>query len=84
MYFVSIKVSGELNMIRPYISEEEMKEEKKECNKKYYQDNREEILKKLNQKHICECGKKYNFCRKSRHCNTNKHKNFIDQENQEK
>lgn len=38
MYFVSIKVSGELNMIRPYISEEEKKEEKKECNKKYYQD----------------------------------------------
>ncbi len=61
-----------------------MKEEKKECNKKYYQDNREEILKKLNQKHICECGKKYTYCHKSRHCNTNKHKNFIDQENQEK
>ena len=38
------KLKPALNMIRPYVSEEELKEENKEYKAKYYQDNKEEIL----------------------------------------
>ena len=93
----------ELNMVRPYISEEERKEqmakynednkeeikeyfakyyqdnieEIKEKKAKYYEDNRDEILKRNNQKHNCECGGKYTTGCKAQHLNTNKHKNFL-------
>ena len=39
-------LNPELNMIRPYISEEEMKEERTQRSAKHYQDNREEIIEK--------------------------------------
>ena len=96
-----------LNSQRSYISEEEIKEERKEYKAKYYQDNieeikekkakhyqdnieeikekkakyyednRDEILKRNNQKHNCECGGKYTTGCKAQHLNTNKHKNFL-------
>ena len=96
-----------LNTNRPYITEEERKEniaklnakrykdnrdeilkhhakydkehreERKEKSKKNYKDNREEILKRNKQKHNCECGGKYTHGDKSKHCNTNMHKNFL-------
>ena len=86
-----------LNSQRPYVSEEEIKEERKkykekwyqdnieernEQNAKWYQDNRDEILKRNKQKHNCECGGKYTTSSKARHLTLNKHKKFMkNQEN---
>ena len=82
-----------LNSQRPYVSEEERKEYNKnydakykkdnkeyykEIYAKYYIDNREEILKKQNHKFTCECGKEYTFGHKKRHCDSNIHKEFIE------
>ena len=77
-----------LNTHRPYIPEEERKEEKRIYDVKYYQDNIEEISKrhtkykkdnreKINKKHICICGIEYTLHHRARHCNSNKHKKFI-------
>ena len=83
-----------LNTRRPYIPEEERKEyvknydakrykdnieEIKIIKAKQYKDNRDEILKKQNQKFTCECGKEYTFNHKKRHCDSNRHKKFIEQ-----
>jgi hypothetical protein len=82
-----------LNINRPYITEEEFKkyqtkyreehikafkEYMKDYNAKNYQDNRDEILKKLNQKFTCECGKEYTYVHKKRHCGSKRHKKFIE------
>ena len=80
-----------LNSQRPYVSEEERKEEAriyhakyreeqediKERKKEYYQDNIDEILKRKNQKFTCDCGKEYTYSNKARHLDTNIHKKFI-------
>ena len=63
----------ELNMIRPYVSEEELKEERKKYNAKY----REENNAVNKQKYNCECGGKYTHKYKSKHCNTKTHIAFI-------
>ena len=94
----------ELNMVRPYISEEERKEqmakynednkeeikeyfakyyqdnieEIKEKSAKHYQDNRDDILKRNNQKFTCECGKEYTFGNRARHCDSKRHRSFIE------
>jgi hypothetical protein len=44
---------------------------------KYREDNRDEILKHNKQKHNCECGGKYTTNGKLQHLNTNKHKKFL-------
>jgi len=67
-----------LNTNRPYISEEEIKKYNKEYDAKYKEEHRDEILKRKNQKHICECGGNYTTDNKSQHCKTKKHKSFIE------
>ena len=96
-------LNPELNTNRPYVSEEERKEDNikryeerkdyqskykakhyqdnKKYNAKYYIDNIEEILKKLNHKCICECGKEYTHGHKTRHCDSKRHKEFIEKQN---
>ncbi len=81
-----------LNTYRPYVSEEERKEqiriydskrykdnrdEIKIVKSKYYKDNREEIRIKQKQKFICDCGVELTIGSKKRHLETNRHKNFI-------
>ena len=81
-----------LNTYRPYVSEEERKEqmriydskyykdnreEIKIVRSKYYKDNREEIRIKQKQKFICDCGVELTIGSKKRHCDTNSHKKFI-------
>ena len=83
----------ELNMIRPYVSEEELKEyqteyqtkyreenkeELKEYNAKYYLENTVELQKKQKQKHNCECGGKYTISNKQLHCKSKKHTKYIE------
>jgi predicted metallo-beta-lactamase superfamily hydrolase len=77
-----------LNMIRPYISEQERKAYHNKRSAKHYKDNIEECKKrqanyykdnkeKINQKFICECGKEYTHQNKKRHCDSKIHKNFL-------
>ena len=79
-----------LNSQRPYISEEERKKYNKiyEANyrenhrdeiKKYQTDYREKNKKQIN--HTCDCGGKYTHQHKSHHLDTNKHKKFIKNKN---
>ena len=86
-----------LNSQRPYISEEERKEEQAKRSAKHYldnieelkkygrnysaknyKDNKDEILKRGKQKHICDCGKEYTDGHKARHCDSNKHKKYLE------
>ena len=78
-----------LNTYRPYTTEEERKEECRIRSVKHREENQEEIKKydakyrednieKINKKFTCECGGKYIHQNKARHCDTNKHKKFIE------
>jgi hypothetical protein len=51
---------------------------KKEVHKLYYITNKSTILDKLNKKCQCECGGKYTHCHKTRHIQSNKHKQYIE------
>ena len=77
-----------LNCKKSYQTKEERKEQKKEWNEK----NKEKIQKqkkecneqnkeRRNQKTTCECGSIYRKGDKTKHERTNKHKNFIAQNN---
>jgi len=57
------------------------KDKKKEKNKEYYKDNKENIKEKKNQKFICPCGGIITITNKARHELSNKHKNFIAENN---
>ena len=46
-------------------------------NKKYYEENREKILKKNNEKFDCECGGKYTYQNKTRHLKSPKHQSYL-------
>ena len=46
----------------------------KEYNNKYYNENKENLLKKT----ICECGGSYHTMNKMRHIRTNKHNKYIN------
>ena len=85
-------LNPELNMIRPYTSEEDRKEYQRIYDAKRYQDNRDEILKQIkknyeknrdeilkrnNQKFTCKCGKEYTFGNRLRHCDSKRHKEFL-------
>ena len=47
---------------------------KKEDNKEYYENNKE----KLNEQHMCECGKSYTLHNKIRHQMSNKHQAYLE------
>ena len=81
-------LSPALNTYRPYITEEDRKEECRirsakwyqeniENMKKYYKDNIEEIQKKQKQKFTCDCGIEYTQSNKARHCDSKRHNEFL-------
>jgi hypothetical protein len=81
------ELNANLNMVKAYITEEEIKEQKKEYNKEYRELNKDKIKKKdkeyyelnkdkINEKINCECGGKYIYANKSTHFKTKKHTNF--------
>jgi len=53
------------------------KEKELTTKKKYYQKNKDKILKKHKIKFICRCGKKLNLNGKSRHIKSNQHLKFM-------
>ena len=56
--------------------------ERKIYREKYQKEHRDEIKEHKNQKNICECGGKYTNANKALHLETNRHKNFLkNQEN---
>ena len=71
-------LNPELNSQRPYVSEAELKEERKIYNAKYREKNN--ALNK--QKFKCECGGNYTHKYKSTHCKTKTHIAFIEKNNQ--
>lgn len=62
-----------LNCDRSYRTLEQRNEQHKECEKKYYKKNKEQINKKIN----CACGGKYTWHHKLQHQRTIKHNKFI-------
>ena len=50
-----------------------------EYQKEYYKNNKDKLLKKLNEKFTCElCGGSYTYSGKSKHLQTKKHNKFIN------
>jgi Na+-translocating ferredoxin:NAD+ oxidoreductase RnfC subunit len=49
---------------------------KHKYNQTYYNKHKEELLNKLSQKSVCECGGKYTNGHKTRHMNSKKHKQY--------
>ena len=73
-----LELNGNMNSQRCYITEEQKKEQLKECKKEYYSENREKILERCNKPFDCECGGKYTYASKARHLKSKKHQNFIN------
>jgi hypothetical protein len=86
-------LNGQLNMTRPHITDEELKEYKKEhtkeynkdnthkisANKKqYYENNKNDILEKAKTKYTCQCGSICSTSSKSHHMKSKKHLNYIN------
>ena len=75
----SIKATRGLMTKEEYIKQYKIdnKEYFQEYQNKYYQNNREQLLKKAYQKHDCLCGGKYTHQNKPKHLRTQKHKSYI-------
>ena len=82
------KLNPLLNMKKAYQTKEEFLEQSKQTKKKWYENNKQLTIdrakkyneinyKKLNEKHICECGGKFTIKHKSVHLKSKKHMNFI-------
>ena len=82
-----------LNMvIRPVVTEEECKEQRKQYRKKhkeeireqrkqYREENKEKIKEKKSKTFLCECGSEYTDSHKSRHMKTQKHLKYLEELN---
>tara|TARA_R110001592_G_scaffold343358_1_gene633792 strand:+ start:1215 stop:1733 length:519 start_codon:yes stop_codon:yes gene_type:complete len=88
-----IKLKANLNMKKCHLTEEKIKEHKKqyyeankeankenkkEQNKQYRETNKEKIKEYYQQKYTCECGRNFILGCKARHLRTNVHTNFIN------
>ena len=62
-----------VNKIVPLRTKKEYREEHKEETKKYYQDNKEHFLEKIN----CECGSSVSRTHISRHNKSNRHQEYL-------
>lgn len=60
---------------------EEHREKLKDYNKLYREEHKKEISEKRCQKINCECGKKYSIGNKSRHLKSQKHLQYLEQNN---
>ena len=80
-----VTLNATLNMQRCHLTEEERIECKKEYNKEYRENNKEQIKEynkeyrennkeQINQRITCECGKEYTFKDKARHEQSRMHK----------
>jgi hypothetical protein len=65
--------NSQLNTRRAYIPEEQRKEQRKEIDKKHYENNKNKILEKQSQQITCECGCILSKCCLARHRKTQNH-----------
>ena len=65
--------------LKPSLNREIPNRTKKEWNKQHYENNKELIKQKANEKFDCICGSKYTRSHKARHMKTRNHQNFINQ-----
>ena len=72
----------EEHKIRDAINYQKNKEKINEYCKNYKEKNREALECIAKQKHNCECGGKYTHQHRARHCDSKKHKKFIENQNQ--
>lgn len=90
---IMLELNADLNMIRPYVTEEEQNENKKEIMKKYYNENKDRILEqkreyeKKNKNRIsavkrekitCECGCEITRGEIARHRKSKKHLRLME------
>ena len=77
-----IKTHSCVNRMIPQRKAQEYQEDNKEQislkHKKYYAENKVEILNKLKEKCCCSCGSTHRISDKARHFKTMKHQNFIN------
>jgi hypothetical protein len=80
-----VKLNGNLNSQRCYLTEEENyyenNEKYKENKKEYYQNNKKIIQEKRSKKFTCECGRTFRICDKARHEQSKIHKKLIEEKN---
>lgn len=87
-YWIEFYGENAVNKYRPVITEEELKEYKKEWyennkeqllkqKKEYRENNREEIAKRMKEKYTCECGSTLRKAEKARHERSIKHQSFL-------
>jgi len=83
------ELNSNLNMYRPFRTNEEKKEQIKnyyqenkdtlnDNNNNYYLENKNKILEKKNEKFNCKCGGKYTYANKAQHLKSKKHINYIN------
>lgn len=63
------RLNPTLNMIRPYVTEEEKRQHARD----YYYINQEDINIRRKERIPCECGKSYSWNHKARHQSTDRH-----------
>jgi len=72
---------AKLNMVRAHRTEEEKKKYQRQWDAKtkgdYYQKKKTEILLKLGNKIICDCGTEHTFGNITRHFKTKKHQDYL-------
>ena len=66
-----------VNKQRPITSDEEYREHKKHLNKKYYENNKENIKEKTKEKNNCDCGGRFTYHNKAQHLKTKIHKDYV-------
>jgi len=61
-----------------YFSKELIRRDSNIRSKEYYQDNKEAIKQKANEKFSCECGGRYTTANKAQHMRSKKHQNYFN------
>ena len=87
-----VELNANMNSQKCYTTEEQKKEQKKECDKEYYEqnkdqikeqkkeyysENKDQINERQNKKFDCECGGKYTYASKARHLKSKIHEKYL-------
>lgn len=72
-----LELNANMNGRCCYITEEQ----KKEYDRKYHEDRREEMKKHKFKKYTCACGSEIQWCNKAQHEKIEKHQNFLKHKN---
>jgi hypothetical protein len=73
-----LMLNAQLNMIRAHQTAEQRKDQLKEYQNEYYQNNRAKLRLKQNERILCKiCGKTYTRSHKSDHCRSKHHQKCV-------